>query len=95
MTAHALLKSAHSGNPMPQDLNPAHQALWIEQAGDWHTAHDRCDRISEPAGSWIHAYLHRVEGDLSNASYWYHRAGKEMPSNTLEQEWIHLVESLA
>ncbi|MFC5050647.1 hypothetical protein ACFPK9_08480 [Rubritalea spongiae] len=95
MTAAELLKSAHSDKPMPQDLIPAHQALWLEQAGEWHRAHDMCDSIPDPAGSWIHAYLHRVEGDLPNASYWYHRAGKEMPSYSLEQEWLQLVDALA
>ena len=95
MSPHALLKSAHSGNPMPSGLNPAHQALWLEQAGDWQKAHDMCDSIADPAGSWIHAHLHRVEGDLSNASYWYHRASKEMPNCSLDQEWIQLVDDLA
>lgn len=80
---------------MPDGLSPSHQALWIEQSGDWHTAHDMCESIPDPAGSWIHAYLHRVEGDLSNASYWYYRAGEEMPSISLEQEWLQLAEALA
>lgn len=79
---------------MPEGLNLAHQALWLEQAGEWHAAHDLCDSIPEPAGSWIHAHLHRVEGDLSNASYWYHRAGKEMPTCSLEQEWVQLATEL-
>ncbi len=94
MESQALLKSAHSGNPIPDGLTPSHQALWLEQSGDWHKAHDMCDSVPEPAGSWIHAYLHRVEGDLSNASYWYHRASKQMPSCSLDQEWLQLAEEL-
>lgn len=80
---------------MPKDLSLAHQALWLEQAGDWDAAHDMCDDIPEPAGSWIHAHLHRVEGDLGNASYWYHRAAKTMPTCSLEQEWLQLVDELS
>ncbi|MFC4992976.1 hypothetical protein [Rubritalea tangerina] len=95
MNASQLLLSAHSGSPMPENLNPAHQALWTEQAGNWHLAHDMCNEIPDPAGAWIHAYLHRVEGDLSNASYWYHRASKELPTCSLEQEWLQIAEALA
>lgn len=94
MTSSELLVSAHSGDSLPTNLSLAHQALWLEQSGDWKAAHALCDSIPEPAGSWIHAYLHRVEGDLSNASYWYSRASKEMPSCSLEQEWAQLVEDI-
>ncbi|MEO1858177.1 MAG: hypothetical protein ABGY95_12545 [Rubritalea sp.] len=95
MPSQTLLKSAHSGNPMPDGLNSSHQALWLEQSGNWQEAHDMCESVPDPAGSWIHAYLHRVEGDLSNASYWYHRASKEIPTCSLEQEWLQLVDALA
>ena len=56
-----------------------------------------CQDIPDPAGAWIHAFLHREEGDLGNASYWYHRAGKEMPSQnvTLDQEWGQIAAALS
>ena len=94
MPPQALLKSAQSRNPMPDGLNSAHQALWLVQSGDWQKAHDMCESIPEPAGSWIHAYLHRLEGDLSNASYWYNRAGKQMPTCGFAEEWLQLVDEL-
>lgn len=75
---------------MPAGLSPEQQALWLEKSGDWHASHDLCNEIQDPNGAWIHAYLHRVEGDLGNASYWYHRARKDMPTYSLEEEWLEL-----
>jgi len=95
MTAQELETSATSGNPMPTNLSPALQALWLEKSGDWHAAHDLCDSIPEPNGSWIHAYLHRVEGDLNNAAYWYNRAKKPIPTTNLTTEWHEIATTLA
>jgi len=68
------------------------QALWLERAGDWDGAHDLCNEMEGKNGDWIHAYLHRVEGDQWNAEYWYTRAQQKMPSHlTLEEEWEALV----
>ncbi len=53
-------------------------------------AHQLAQDDASPNGSWVHAYLHRKEGDLSNASYWYHRAGKSLPEISLDEEW-HLI----
>ena len=61
--------------------------LWYDGKGDWETSHNIAQDIHSPEGSWIHAYLHRKEGDTGNASYWYHRAGRPMPGSTLEKEW--------
>ncbi|MCC5848212.1 MAG: hypothetical protein JJU29_08965 [Verrucomicrobia bacterium] len=52
------------------------QALWYAEKGDWARAHDLCQQGDLPDGAWVHANLHREEGDPSNARYWYHRAGK-------------------
>ena len=60
----------------PQSLSEPLQAMWYARKGDWETAHNFAQSISTELGSWIHAYLHRVEGDLSNADYWYKRACK-------------------
>lgn len=67
-------------------------ALWYDAKGDWHRAHDIAQEIVGDEGSWIHAYLHRKEGDPGNAAYWYRRAGKPFPSGiSLEEEWEELV----
>lgn len=67
-------------------------ALWYDAKGDWERAHDIAQEIAGSDGSWIHAYLHRKEGDQGNAGYWYRRAGKPFPSGrSLEEEWEELV----
>ena len=83
-----------SSNP-PPDFSPCLQALWWTKKGDWHKAHDISQEIEEAEGSWIHAHLHRVEGDLGNAAYWYSRAGKAVKTKEdLNQEWELIVDSL-
>ena len=71
----------------PPDLSPPLQALWHEGKGDWHAAHDLLQNEESQAGSWVHAYLHRKEGDAGNAAYWYRRAEKPVASGPLEAEW--------
>ncbi len=63
------------------------EALWYDKKDNWHRAHQIAQEIYDESGSWIHAYLHRVEGDIWNANYWYSRAGKKMPAVSLEEEW--------
>ena len=58
--------------------------------GNWNEAHQKIQSYSDPIACLIHGYLHRVEGDLANAQYWYTRANKDMPDNTLEEEWERL-----
>lgn len=81
---------------MPAGLSPARQALWMARAGKWDEAHDLCQNIPGGTGCWIHAHLHRQEGDLGNAAYWYSRAGKPTPARdmTITREWHELVEAL-
>lgn len=74
-----------------QLFSPLLQALWYDAQGDWDKAHDLTQGIETPAAAWVHAYLHRKEGDIFNADYWYRRAGKSRPSGTLEEEWEELV----
>ena len=78
----------------PSDLSPALQALWFDAKGDWNKAHELAQMESEASGDWVHAYLHRKEGDASNARYWYSRAGKPVGSGTLEEEWAAISEAL-
>ncbi|MGR3279500.1 hypothetical protein ACSYAD_31010 [Acaryochloris marina NIES-2412] len=61
-------------------------ALDLAMAGKWHEAHELVEHQSDQTSCLIHGYLHRVEGDLSNARYWYRRAGEGMPDNTLAEE---------
>ena len=67
------------------------QALWHDGRGDWHAAHDLLQKDDSADSAWVHAYLHRKEGDLGNAGYWYRRAGKPTASGSLESEWEQIV----
>jgi hypothetical protein len=67
------------------------KSLWYDANGDWKTAHDLVDQLSGKDAAWVHAYLHRKEGDSWNADYWYARAKKTRPSISLEEEWERLV----
>lgn len=67
-------------------------ALWYDGKGNWDAAHDIAQDDPSSAGSLMHAYLHRKEGDNWNANYWYRRAGESMPSVSLREEWEELVE---
>lgn len=81
----------------PEELSPELQVLWLAKAGDWHGAHDIAQDLPNPNGAWLHAHLHRQEGDLGNASYWYHLANQSVPPNdlTIEDEWRKLASVFA
>ncbi|WP_293789568.1 hypothetical protein [uncultured Pedobacter sp.] len=68
------------------------KALWHDAKGDWHMAHDQVDHLGDLASARIHAYLHRKEGDIWNANYWYAKAEEKMPNLSLDQEWEELVQ---
>ena len=76
----------------PPELSDYLQALWFEKKKDWYKAHAIAQDIHDPEGSWIHAHLHRVEGDEGNASYWYGKANRNKPDIPLDEEWNRLVE---
>ena len=96
MTAQDLARSAASDASAPAGLSITARTLWLAKAGQWDAAHDHCQDIPDSTGSWIHAYLHREEGDHSNAAYWYARAGKPVPANTLSlaEEWLEIATGL-
>lgn len=73
------------------DLSPELKALWYDAKGDWKLAHDQVDHLSSKPASRVHAYLHRKEGDIWNADYWYSKAGEKRPEISLEEEWENLV----
>ena len=70
------------------------RSLWWDKKGDWDTAHAIAQKISTVQGSAVHAYLHREEGVLWNADYWYRRAGRQRPDGSLEAEWEALVHEM-
>jgi hypothetical protein len=73
-------------------LSDCLQALWWAQKGNWDKAHDLAQDEGTSSGDWIHAYLHRLEGDLGNAAYWYNRASQPVKQNeSLEEEWKEIV----
>ena len=78
----------------PPSVSPALIALWHDARGDWNAAHHVAQDVEDETGAWVHAYLHRKEGDLSNASYWYHRAHRPVQSGSLETEWQQIVTAL-
>ena len=78
----------------PPDATPALQALWLDKNADWDGAHERVQG-NTPADCWVHAYLHRKEGDASNAGYWYRKAGKPVATAALDEEWVAIVSALA
>ena len=82
--------SLDSPPPLPMAL----VALWYDGKGDWHGAHEQAQADSSSDGAWVHAYLHRKEGDISNAGYWYRRAGKSPASGDSQREWEEIAEEL-
>ena len=85
-------KAALNQPAPPKDLSVELEALWHDGKGDWDRSHEVIQDVNSKNAAWIHAYLHRKEGDIGNAQYWYSRAGKNMPPGGLEQEWQGLVE---
>jgi hypothetical protein len=80
-------------NQPPQDWPEALRALWHDAKGDWEASHNIAQDIHTNMGSWIHAYLHRKEGDKWNAGYWYRQAGKPFPDYSFGEELKALVEA--
>lgn len=87
------LKSLAAMEP-PAGVSKLLQVLWYEAHGDWDRAHKLAQSQKGKAAAAVHAYLHRKEGDLSNADYWYERAGAERPRGLFEKEWEALVIAL-
>ena len=83
-----------SATEPPAGLTHALAGLWWDAKGDWTRAHDSAQQDEGVEGSWVHAYLHRKEGDQGNAAYWYSRAGKPVCRESLDAEWVSIVGSL-
>jgi len=93
VTPAALAASVSKASP-PDELAPTVQALWWAAKGDWEKAHQIVQDDESREAAWVHAYLHRVEGDLPNASYWYRTAGKQAAAGALEEEWSAIAAAL-
>lgn len=78
----------------PAGLSHALQGLWWDARGDWDKAHQCAQAKEDDAGNWVHAYLHRKEGDMRNAGGWYRRARKPVASGTLDDEWAAIAKAL-
>jgi hypothetical protein len=95
MTAHEFRRSALGPSAAPPPGTPAAlSALWHDAHGDWARAHEQAQRDSTADGSWVHAYLHRKEGDSGNACHWYGRAGRPVSKDPLEDEWAEIAAEL-
>jgi len=84
-------KESLSESTPPQNTSDYLKSLWFDANGNWDKAHKLISDINDKNASWVHAYLHRKEGDISNADYWYSRAGKPRPSTPLDNEWEQIV----
>ncbi len=90
----AQFKASFAAVTPPADLPLELRALWLAHQDDWHGAHNLVDDKPGANAAWVHAYLHRVEGDEWNAGYWYRKARKPMPQQSLEEEWEAIAISL-
>ncbi len=85
--------SANDEQP-PSEISSVLEAMWHQLKGDWDTAHGIAQSQKNTSGNWVHAYLHRAEGDNANAAYWYNRAGKPVCTSPLDDEWEEIAGAL-
>ncbi len=88
------LRESLAGDAPPAELDPPLAALWQASKGDWNAAHRLVQDESSSDAAWVHAYLHRIEGDLGNAGYWYRQAGKAVATDSLQAEWERIAATL-
>ena len=93
MTLAELKRTVSSAKP-PAGIAPALAALWWAAKGDWDKAHGIVMKQESRDAAWVHAYLHRVEGDLDNAGYWYRRAHRPVAAGPLPEEWDAIAAAL-
>jgi len=90
----AAFKESLTAQQPPAQASVYLQALWHDAKGDWNKAHALIQDVPDKNAAWIHAYLHRKEGDIWNADYWYRNAGRQRPAVSLQQEWEQVVAAL-
>lgn len=94
MDLHTFTQSTKTDAEPAPSLSQPLIALWWDAKDDWELAHTICQEANSTEGDWVHAYLHRKEGDISNARYWYSRCAKEPFNGSLENEWSSIAQSL-
>ena len=95
MTTLDTFRNSVSADAPPSDASPALTALWWVRHGDWNKAHETVQgHEGEADCDWVHAHLHRQEGDMSNAQYWYRRADKPVSGVSLQDEWSEIVTAM-
>src|SRR3546814_14931037 len=90
----AACRASRAEPPPPKGATPLLKALWHAAREEWEAAHHIAQDVDSADGAWVHAYLHRVEGDEDNAGYWYRRAGKPHCESSLQSEWTEIAEAL-
>jgi hypothetical protein len=90
----AELKASLTGDAPAADLGAPLASLWWAAKGRWEQAHEIVQNEATPDAAWVHAYLHRVEGDIGNAGYWYRQASKPVAAGSLESEWEQIATAL-
>jgi hypothetical protein len=90
----AAFRASLSAAEPPRTLSKALRALWLDAHGDWDGAHEVAQADEGGDGDWVHAYLHRKEGDAGNAAYWYRRAQKPVCQTSLDEEWVSITTAL-
>ena len=87
-------KQSISQNTPPEGMSNPLKALWYAHKEDWNQAHEWAQKEKDSESAWVHAYLHRQEGDILNAEYWYTRASRTLPDQTLHEEWEEIAQNL-
>lgn len=87
MLTAAAFRASLTADAPPPGLPLQLQALWWSGKGRWERAHELAQNAENGDGAWVHAHLHRIEGDLANAAYWYRRAGQDLRSASIDTEW--------
>jgi len=90
----AAFRASLSAPEPPPALSHALRALWLDARGNWDGAHDAAQADEGGLSDWVHAYLHRKEGDAGNAAYWYRRAQKPVCKTSLDEEWAAITDAL-
>ena len=89
-----VFKQSLTAKTPPANSNVYLQSLWYDAKGDWEQAHTLIQDVEGKQAAWIHAHLHRCEGDVWNANYWYTKAAQRMPGYSFEQEWEEIVKAM-
>ena len=87
-------KASVGKEELPNEISSPIEVICYRGKGNWEEAQRLVQSDNSPNGSWVHAYLHRVEGDLGNAAYWYRMADEAVCNSGLDEEWVEIVAEL-